>query len=256
MRSRFLALFLAASALLLGTPAAHAQSLILTPAAVPLSGHNGESVTQVLTLKNESDLPLDFTMEARDVVVRDGARVFIEAGKLPDSIASSAVFTPRSVHIAPRSSGAVTATFTLPPEMRHRAVVAYFRGKTAVQSGNRKSFLSLGTLFTFTVSDKISVAAGTLEAEPPSSTANAQLRTRLVNDGTEPVIPTGMAVIVDAGGRLMGKAQFNAKRLLPGEVATLVADYPGELAAGSYRAVATFDVAGRPLTLTSTLTVQ
>jgi uncharacterized cupredoxin-like copper-binding protein len=256
MRSRFLASVLAASTLLFGTAAAHAQSLILTPAAVPLAGHNGQSVTQELTLKNESDLPLDFNMEAQDVVVRDGARAFVEAGRLADSIAASAVFTPRSVHIAPRSSGSVSVTFTLPPAMRHRAVVAYFRGTTPVRSGSRSATLSLGTLFTFTVSDKISIAAGALEAEPPTSSANAQLRTRVVNDGTEPVIPTGVAVIVDADGRMVGKAAFNVKRLLPGEVAVLVADYPGELDAGSYRAVATFDVAGRPLTLTATLAVQ
>jgi hypothetical protein len=256
MRSRILTCTLAALALLLGTAGVHAQSLILSPAAVPLSGHNGESVTQLLTLKNDSDLPLDFVMEARDVIVRDGVRVFVEAGKLADSIAASAVFTPSSVRVEPRSSGSVKATFTLPPAMRHRAVVAYFRGTTAVQSGSRKALLSLGTLFTFTVSDRISIAAGALEAEPPSGSSNAQLRTKVVNDGSEPVIPTGMAVIVDADGRMVGKAAFNAKRLLPGEVATLVADYPGDLAPGSYRAVATFDVAGHPLTLTSTLTVQ
>jgi hypothetical protein len=255
MRIRLASCVFAVLVSLVAAMPAYAQSIILRPAVVPLAGHNGESVTQSLTLQNESDLPLEFVMEARDVVVRDGARVFLEAGALADSIAASAVFTPRRLLVPARSSGSVTATFTLPAAMQHRAVIAYFRGATPMRSGNRQAVLSLGTLFTFTVSDHVSVDAGALEARPPTSSSNAQLRSRLVNDGTEPVVPTGMAIILDAQGRLVGKTPFTAQRLLPGEAATLVADYPGELPAGAYRAVATFDIAGHPLTLTSALRV-
>jgi hypothetical protein len=232
-----------------------AQSLILRPAVVPLKGETGQSVTQVLALQNDSDVALDFVMQAKDVVVRDGARQFVEAGRLPDSIAATAVFQPPSIRVEPHSSGSVTATFTLPPSMRHRAVVALFRGTTPVTSGKRKALMSLGTLFTFTVSDRVSIKAGALELLPASRSANAQLRSDVVNDGTEPAVPGGMAVILDEQGRLAGKIPFRTKRLLPGEAATLVADFPGELPSGNYRAVATFDVAGHPLTLTSPLAV-
>ena len=236
-------------------PAA-AQSLILRPAVVPLSGQTGQSVSQALTLQNDSDQAIEFVLEAKDVIVQDGARVFVTAGKLADSIAASAVFTPARVTVPARASASVQAMFTLPASIRHRAVAAYFRSTTPVRTGNRAALLSLGTLFTFTVSDRISVAADTLQAEPPSASANAQLRSRLVNDGSEPVVPSGMAVIMDAQGRMVGKAPFKQHRLLPGEAATLVADYPGELVPGAYRAIATFDVGGRALTLSSPLNVQ
>lgn len=231
------------------------QTLTLSPAVVPLAGSPGQSVTWTLTLRNDSDLPLDFTLEAQDVVVEAGARRFVEAGALPDSIAASAVFTPPAVRVPPRSDAGATVTFTLPREVRHRAVVTLFRGTTPVPSGDRRAFLSLGTLFTFTLSDRVSVAAGELRAEPPTASANARLGSTLVNDGDEPVVPAGMAVLLDEGGRLVGKAPFPAKRLLPGETATLVADYPGELAPGSYRAVATLDFGGRALTLSASLVV-
>jgi hypothetical protein len=259
MRSRPTSFALAALACLLGAAAgpaeARAQSITLSPAVIPLAGSAGQSVTQVLTLQNDSDLPLAFEMEARDVVVRDGARVFVEAGVLADSIAASAVFTPRELRLGPRSRATVTVTLTLPAGVRHRAAVALFRGTTPVPSGDRQALLSLGSLFTFTLSDRVSIAAGALEAEPPSASANARLGSTLVNDGAEPVVPAGMAVILDAGGRLVGKAPFAARRLLPGERTTLVADYPGDLGAGTYRAVATFDYAGRALTLTGSLVV-
>lgn len=255
MRSRLSSYAVVALLLLLSAVAAQAQSITLWPAVVPLAGNYGQSVTEVLTLRNDTDFPLDFTLEARDVVVRDGARVFVEAGQLADSIAASAVFTPRTLRVAAHSSSAATVTLTLPAEMQHRAVVAYFRGITPVPSGRQQAFLSLGSLFTFTVSDHVSIAAGVLEADPPSATSNTRLQSVLVNDGEEPVVPTGMAVILNADGRLAGKAPFAARRLLPGETATLVADYPGELPTGSYRTVATFDIAGRALTLTGSLDV-
>lgn len=224
------------------------QSLILRPAVVPLSGEEGQSVTYPLILQNETDQAMEFSLEAHDVVVRAGERQFVEAGVLRGSIAATAVFQPGSLRIPPRSSGSATVTFTLPERLEHRAVVALFKGTNLVAAGNRKARLSLGTLFTFRISDRISVVSNGLEVQPPTASTTGQIRTRLVNDGAEPSVPSGSAVVLDAAGRLVGKIDFPAKRLLPGEAATVVADYPGELPAGSYRAVATFDVGGQPLT--------
>jgi hypothetical protein len=238
----------------LGAATVRAQSLVLRPAAVPLKGQVGQSVTQVLTLNNESDQPLEFDVVAQDVVVRDGKRVFVEAGKLAGSIAATAVIEPHRVRVAPHSSSSATVIFTVPEGVRHRAAIALFKGTTAVQAGQRKAFLSLGTLFTFAVSDNVSVK-GELRATPPTAKENASLAGVLANDGSEPVVATGVAVLVDEAGRMVGKSAFEPKRLLPGESAMLRAEYPGELEPGSYRAIGTFDIAGRPLTLTSPLLV-
>jgi hypothetical protein len=64
-----------------------------------------------------------------------------------------------------------------------------------------------------------------------------------------------MAVLMDAQGRMVAKSPFTAHRLLPGESGTFVSEYPGELGSGEYRALATFDIAGKPFTLTSQLVV-
>ena len=232
------------------------QSLILRPAVVPLSGDVGQSVTYPITLQNETDQAMEFSLEAHDVVVRAGERQFVEAGLLRGSIAATAVFQPRSLRIPPRSSGSATVTFTLPENLEHRAVVALFKGTNLVTTGNRKARLSLGSLFTFKISDRISVTSDGLEVQPPTASTTGQIRTRLVNDGAEPSVPNGTAVVLDASGRLVGKVEFAAKRLLPGEAATVVADYPGELPPGSYRAVATFDVGGQPLTQSTAWIVE
>jgi hypothetical protein len=253
MRSLFqlgAALLLAAVALV----PAHAQSIILRPAAVPLKGQVGQSVTQTLTLQNDSDIALEFDLQAQDVVVRDGRRVFVEAGKVEGSIAATAVMQPTHVRVEPRSSATATVMFTLPRGMRHRAVVALFKGTTPVASANRRAFMSIGTLFTFSVGGTVSVK-GKLDATPPGQRAGAAFISTLVNDGTEPVVPTGMVILTDANGRIVGRSDFTPRRLLPGETVPLVAEYPGDLESGTYRAIATFDVDGRPYTLTSPLLV-
>lgn len=235
------------------TPA-FAQSLILRPAAVPLSGSIGQSVKQTLTLQNETDQPMEFELQAQDVVVRDGKRAFVEAGKIAGSIAATAVLQPRRVQVPAHGSASADVMFTLPPGMQHRAVVALFKGVTPVQSGGRRTLLSLGTLFTFSVSDSASVT-GRLEVQAPGANASGSFTGQLTNDGTEPVIPSGTVVLMDAHGRMVGRSAFAPRRLLPGESAALVADYPGELDSGNYRAVATFDIAGKPFTLTSPVIV-
>lgn len=247
----------AAAAFVLGLAmsGALAQSLILRPAAVPLKGAIGQGVTQTLTLQNETDQAMEFDIVAQDVVVRDGKRVFVEAGRVPGSIAATAVVTPARLRVQPRGSASASVVFTLPQGMQHRAVVALFRSTTPVQSGARKAYMSLGTLFTFAISDQVSVT-GRLEATPPTGSSNAAFSSTLANDGSEPVVPTGVAVVMDAQGKLLGKSAFNVKRLLPGESATLHAEYAGELAPGNYRAVATFDLGGRPLSFSAPLVVQ
>lgn len=239
-----------------GARQVHAQSLTLSPAVVPLKGSFGQSATQVLTLRNDSDIALDFELEAKDVVVRDGARVFVTAGELPDSIAATAVFSPARIQVAPRSSGTVNVTLTLPASARHRAMVAYFRGTTLVPAGRRQATMSLGTLLTFSVSDRTSVEITPLEVSPPTASTLPRLAVTLSNDGEEPVIPTGTAAILDGGGRLVGKVAFPKRRLLPGERTHVVADYAGDLPAGSYQVVATFDAAGHAVSRDAVLIVR
>jgi hypothetical protein len=85
----------------LGRPAT-AQSLTLSPAVVPLGGRPGQSTSQRLTLFNGTSFPMSFALVAKDVVVRDGARVFVGAGSgvdpvretIPAGFDISAVATP------------------------------------------------------------------------------------------------------------------------------------------------------------------
>jgi hypothetical protein len=63
-------------------------------------------------------------------------------------------------------------------------------------------------------------------------------------------------VIVDAAGVLRGRVPFQAHRLLPGESASLRAEYAGELPSGAYRALSTFEFEGRSATRTAEFVVR
>ena len=235
--------------------AAQAQSFTLSPAVVPLKGDFGQSTTQTLTLRNDSDMPMSFALEARDVVVRDGQREFVEAGKLPQSVAASAVFTPNRIEVPANSNASVSVLLTLPSNMKTRAVAAYFRSLTPVMQNGRPALFSLGTLFTFTMSERIGITHEALQIDPPSNSKTLRLHSSLLNSGDEPVVPAGMAVLIDSQNRMVGKAAFAPKRLLPGEKGVLEASYPGELPAGTYRVVSTIDAAGRAYSLNGSVVV-
>ena len=221
-----------------------AQSLTLSPAAVPLRGLPGQSTTQSLTLGNGTSLDLDFALEAKDVVVRDGRRVFVDAGETVPSIAETAVFSSRRLTVPAGESRTVQVTLTLPPGASHRAVVALFRGLTRV--GN--TLPSVGTLLTFTLSGEFVLTPSDLLVDPQSATANLAFEELLANDGKEPLVPKGVAVLLDKAGAIVGKAAFPTRRLLPGERQAVRAEYAGELPPGGYRVLATFEYEGRALT--------
>jgi hypothetical protein len=236
----------------LASGAAAAQSVTLSPAVVPLGGHPGQGTSQHLTLSNGTGEPLGFTLVARDVVVRDGARVFVDAGEQRGSVAATAVFSTHTLFVGPGEDRSIDVTLTLPAQMTSRAVVIVFQGTTRIGG---KATVSLGALLTFDLSGKRSLAPGELRVAPPTGSSNAVATIPVVNDGEEPAIVRGAAAILADSGAVVGKLTLDPHRLLPGERTVLRADYPGELRGGHYRIVATLECAKRAWTRTTELVV-
>src|ERR1700759_3310816 len=79
----------AAAITVANTPAK--STIALAPAVIMMHGQPGQSTTQTLTISNQVNTELRFEIEAQDVIVRDGKRVFVRAGQLPASIAAQVV---------------------------------------------------------------------------------------------------------------------------------------------------------------------
>jgi hypothetical protein len=236
--------------------AATEGTLSVAPAVVMLHGTKGQSTKQRLQLLNNTSRDFAFDMVAQDVVVRDGKRLFVPAGEIAGSIAATAVFSQKSVVVHPGETAAVDVTVTLPPAAAHRGVVALFKGTTRVMNGTVPMTASIGTLMTFTLSDDVAFDAAPLQVVPPTSTKNLSIRETVSNSGPEPLLARGAAAILDRQGALVGRIALEPRRLFPSEQAVVTGEYAGELPAGRYRVLLTFDLGGQSVTREADLEVR
>jgi hypothetical protein len=231
-------------------------SISLSPAIIMVRCKPGQSTTQTLTITNHTANEVRFNLATEDVVVREGKRSYSPAGRIANGIAANSVVSPASVVVKPGEEASVQVTFTLPPETGQRAVVTFFRGGL-VNPGNGAIGLSasLGTLITFNVSSDYQVEAGPVQASTQAPAANVILSEELRNGGSEPVMPKGVIVILNASGKRVAKAPFISQRLLPGERLSFAATNPAQLAPGHYRTLSSFEFEGKVLTSAGEFTV-
>lgn len=236
--------------------AAAEGTLAVTPAVVSLRGNKGQSTKQRLVLVNNTSRDFAFDLVAQDVVVRDGKRTFVSAGEVAGSIAATAVFSQKQIVAHPGETVAVDVTLTLPEEAQHRGVVALFKGTTKVMNGSVPMYASIGTLLTFATSDSISMDAAPLEIAPQTATKNLSIKEACLNNGSEPLVARGAAAIVDKDGALVGRIALEPRRLFPMEKTTISGEYAGELPAGRYRVLLSFDLGAETLTRSAEVVVQ
>ena len=194
------------------------SGISLSPAVVMLSGQPGQAHRQTLRLTNHTSRELAFRLEAQDVIADEGRRAFVAAGERGDSVAATAVFSPKEMVIAPGATGVADVTITLPPRSEVRGVAAIFRGQTVVGSQRGVAMTaSLGSLITFTLSDDLRLDAAEPSISEQTNTSNLALSEWVTNVGAEPVVASGAAAVVNDAGTLMGKVAVEPQRLMPGE---------------------------------------
>jgi len=233
-------------------------TLTLTPAVVMAKVKPGQGWTQTLRMSNMTGGTFHFDIEVQDVLIVDGKRTYVPAGETAESIAATAVATPRSIVIPPMEQGAVNVTLTIPQKTGLRAVVVYFKGKLEMPNdpGSVGLGASLGGLMTFELTDEHKFQAAGFEVNPQTETTNQVITHELLNSGLEAVVPKGSTAIIDDAGRRIAKATFDSHRLLPGERVKFSATCPLQLKPGHYRAVSSFEYAGQVITADGEFVVQ
>jgi hypothetical protein len=215
----------------------HPPAISLSPAVISVKGKPGQTFSQELTLSNNTIQELAFQMEARDVVVRDGKRVFLPAGEVEGGIARYAVFTDTDVVVLPGFHVSTRVTVTVPNAPSTRAIACIFRGKTVMGTRNSLAMTgSLGALFTFTLADDFHVQSQALQVSVDADTNSITFRQGLTNIGSDPVVPKGAIAVTDERGHLVARLPVSGQRLLPGESQEFSAEHSGLLKTGKYRA--------------------
>lgn len=225
-------------------------SISLSPAVIMARGSYGQGLTQTLTLTNNTSAEFVFEMEAEDVIVKEGKRVFVPAGELENSIAATAVFSQKQVIAKPYSPVNVDVRLTLPAKTNIRAVTAVFRGTNKLPTSNSAVGMtaSLGALITFNLTDNVKLEPETVHVNPATESSNLTVSEWITNVGTEPVLPDGIAVLLNDKGNLVSKIPLQAQRLLPGERLEFSAEYSDQLQPGDYKAMCTLQFEGKTLT--------
>jgi hypothetical protein len=178
---------------------ASSPSLALSPAVIMVNAQAGQSTAQKLTISNLTPTEFEFTLEAMDVVVREGKRVFVPAGEMPGSIARTAVFSPPTVSVAAGSSSTVTVTLTIPEPPANRAIVAIFHSKTVMQGrGGVGMTASVGTLLTFTLSKEFKIESSGIHIDGASEGDELVISEWITNSGAEPVVVQGVVAVLKA----------------------------------------------------------
>jgi hypothetical protein len=222
------------------------EALGVAPSTMDLGCASGQSMTIPYDVSNGTGSPFHFTVDIVDAVVKDGKRTFVPAGIEEGGIAATAKASPVEFDVAPGQQGRSSVTFTMPFGSPQRAAVVYFRGKPpAPPEKNQPSIqISLGALVTCKVTDQFSFTADVFRYEPQSETANVSISYEVTNTGIEPVLPKGTMALLSSSGKLVGKAQFEPRRLLPGERNVFKTDSPAVLPPGRYRVVSVFEYGG------------
>jgi hypothetical protein len=216
----------------------------------------GQSVTQRLTVVNSMPTEMRFVIEAQDVVIRDGKRVYVPAGQIPSSIALNVAVTPAFVVVAPDASASVGVTLTMPAATGQRAVVVYFKGlPSAVEKDRVTVGVAMGALITFNLPGEAKLVARAITATAQSAVENVSLAQELENTGSEPAVAKGVVAILNQSGKRIAKVAIEPHRLLPGEQVVFPVAVPTALNAGHYRVLASFEYEGKVLTNAGEFTV-
>jgi len=232
-------------------------ALSVSPAVVMLRGEAGQSTTQTLTFTNGSSQTLAFEMKAQDAVVRNGKRVYVEPGTVAGSIAATAAFSPRLFTVESGQTVKIGVTVTIPPRPSVRAIAIMCQGTTKLGNGPLRMTASVGTLMTFALTgDVIAADALPLIVQAPTASSNFIAAHQVANSGTEPMVATGMLAILDANGSLVGRQTIPGWRMLPGEKSDIRVEYGGDLPAGHYRALVTYDLSDKTLTSSAEFDVR
>jgi hypothetical protein len=225
-------------------------SISLSPAVVMARGSFGQGLAQTLTLSNQTDSDFAFDLVAEDVVVEKGQRLFVAAGETEHGIAATAVFSQNTVVVKAHTAASVEVRLTIPPVTTTRAIVALFRGTNRLPTSSTAVGVtaSLGALLTFNLTDNIKLQPEPVRVKTASETTNLTVSQWIANTGTEPVVPEGTAVVLNAAGSLVEKTTFPSLRLLPGERLEFAAEFPEQLPAGDYKVLCSFQFEGHTMT--------
>jgi hypothetical protein len=224
-----------------------AQSIGLAPAQVVADFKPGVPFEQELSVANSGSEAVELHVQITDLWYNDkNEKVFGAPGTSPRSAANWIQFVPDKFVVAAGRSQKMKAIITPPSDARGGYYAVLFVESKPVatnkqtEDGKRVfTNMRIGCLVLLTAknTEAYNVNLDDLKLVPPSSSQGLKLTFSLDNESNTHVFPQARLALLSSDRKLVGKAESEMKRFLPGQKDAMNVEWNGELSAGDYTAV-------------------
>jgi hypothetical protein len=226
-----------------------AQSLGLAPAQIVQKFKPGVPFQFDLSTINNSDSTVEMHVQITDFWYDEkNEKVFSSPGSSPRSAANWIQFVPERFEVAAHGTQKMSAIVTPPSDARGGYYATLFVVSKRVLSFNdtandKKVYteMRIGCLVMLSAenTEEPRIEISNLKLVPPSANQGLRLDFEVANQGNSHFFPLGRLAILNSLHKLMGKAQSEEKRFLPGQKDSMHVDWTGILPPGDYTAVLT-----------------
>lgn len=237
----------AAALLLAASIPALAQSIAIAPAQVVQTFKPGVPFEIELSTNNSGTQPVQMSVEISDFWYdQKSDKTFPPSGTSPHSAANWIQFVPEHFEVAPGSAQKMKAIVTPPEDARGGYYAVLFvssapklTDEKTEQGGAVFTRMRLGCLVMLEAekTQDYKVEFGDMKLEPPTATEPLTVHIPISNNSNTHIFPQPRLTVLDANRKLVGKADGDSKRFLPGQKFTMDLKWSGELAPGNYSGV-------------------
>jgi hypothetical protein len=246
---------LSLSVALIAVIGAHAQvSVALVPAQIDKQFKPGQPFETELQVMNDGPTPVTLRVYITDFWYNEkNEKVFTSAGQSPRSAANWIQFVPEQFVAAPRSTQRMKAIVTPPSDAKGGYyAVLFVESKPELSKAATKDSeavftnMRLGSLVLLNAekTEEYKIDVSNPKLTPPSKNQQFNLSFLINNKSNSHIFPIARLAILDTKQKLVGKAEGQTKRFLPGQKDSMQVDWAGLLPAGDYTAVLTLVYGG------------
>jgi hypothetical protein len=227
--------------------AASAQSIGLAPAQIVTDFKPGVPFEQELSVANNGTESVELHVQITDLWYNDkNEKVFTAPGTSPRSAANWIQFVPEKFEVAAGSSQKMKAIITPPADARGGYYAVLFVESKPIatnkqtEDGKRVfTNMRIGCLVMLTAksSEAYNVSLNDLKLVPPSANQGLKLTFSVDNESNTHIFSLARLAVLSPDHKLVGKAESEMKRFLPGQKDAMRVDWDGDLKTGDYTAV-------------------
>jgi hypothetical protein len=229
---------------------AQAQSIGISPAIINEKFTPGQTLTIPVSVANTGSAPLYLKTLTSDLWfdAKTNERTVLPPGTHERSAANWVSFVPQELTIPPNSSSVVNVVVTprrdtvggyyavLFFESRPVLAEAATEKKAAVYTNFRVGSL---LLLSAKGTEQYHVDISDFKVTPPDATHNLSAEFLVDNQSNTHILPQVKLAVIDSRKHLVGKADGDFVRFMPGQKNTFHISYPGSLEPGDYTAIIT-----------------